>query len=283
MSKRFVYLVIKQGLFLLYLFFSHVISTATVQLKNQFFIILLLLFSTACVKYKRLVYLEGKGDGPYENYSTPGYKIRPFDILSIELNSLEQNTSQYFNNPLTNENGTNQVNSAVLYIRGFIVSDSGYVDLPLLGKIQVAGLTTREIKTKVDQSLGEYMKFASVSVKLINYRVTVFGEVNRPGMQYVYEEKFTLLQALAQAGNLTDYGDSREIKLVRETDNGTRIVYLDITDPAIVSSEYFFLLPNDVIYVEPLRARAFTLNARILTITLSVTSLGLAILTFINK
>lgn len=253
------------------------------HIKNQLFLGLLILSLSSCVKYKKLVYLKDGDEGTYAKYTTPGYKIRPFDILSIELTSLEQNTSQYFTNPLSNENSGNQVSSALFYIRGFIVSDSGYVDLPLLGKIHVAGLTTREIKTKIDTSLEEYMKFASVSVKLINYRVTVFGEVNRPGLQYVYEEKFTLLQALAQAGNLTEFGDSEEIKLVRETESGTKIVYLDITDPEIVTSEYFFLLPNDVIYVEPIRARAFNLNARILSITLSVTSLGLAVLTFVNN
>lgn len=243
----------------------------------------LLLFSS-CVKYKKLVYLDGTGEQKYVNQSLLTYKIRPFDNLYIELNSLEQNTSQYFTTPLaTDDSRGNQVSNALFYIRGFMVSDSGYVDLPTLGKIHVAGLTTREIKEKIDHNLEEYMKFASVSVKLINYRVTVFGEVALPGVQYVYEEKYTLLQALAQAGSISEYGESTEIRLVRETEEGTRIVFLDITDPAIVSSEYFFLLPNDVIYVEPIRARAFNLNARILTITLSITSLGLAILNLINR
>ncbi|WP_277484425.1 polysaccharide biosynthesis/export family protein [Catalinimonas alkaloidigena] len=235
------------------------------------------------MKYKQLVYLNGETEQQYSNYSTYDYKVKPYDILSIELTSLEQNTTQYFANPMANDNGSNQVSSALLFMRGFIVSGLGYVDLPMLGKVMVAGLTTREVKEKIDRNLEEYMKFASVSVKLINFRVTVFGEVVRPGVQYVYEEKFTLLQAIAQAGNLTEFGNAKEVKLVRETDEGPQIVYLDLTDPSIVSSEYYFLLPNDAIYVEPVRARAFTLNTRILSLTLSVASLGLAILTLINR
>lgn len=254
------------------------------NIKNQIYIILLLLSVSSCVKYKKLVYLgkEKETKEQYPAYSTPIYSVRPFDILSIDLTNLEQNTSQYFDNPFSSELGRSSQNSSALFFyRGFIVSDSGYVDLPLLGKVHVAGLTTREIKEKIDRGLGEYMKFASVSVKLLNYRVTVFGEVNAPGVQYIYEEKYTLLQALAQAGNMTEFADSEEVKLVRETDDGTKIVYLDITDPAIVTSEYFFLMPNDVIYIEPVRARAFNLNSRILSLTLSVTSLGLAVITFI--
>lgn len=253
------------------------------NIKNQIYFILLLLSFSSCVKYKKLVYLgkEKETKDLYPSYSKPSYKIRPFDILSVDLNSLEQNTSQYFDNPFSNELGRTQNSSAFFYYRGFIVSDSGYVDLPLLGKVHVAGMTTREIKEKLDRGLGEYMKFASVSVKLLNFRVAIFGEVNTPGIQYIYEEKYTLLQAIAQAGNLTEFGDSEEIKLVRETDDGTKIVYLDITDPAIVTSEYFFLMPNDAIYIEPIRARAFSLNSRVLGLGLSITSIGLAVLTFI--
>jgi len=249
---------------------------------TKYIVWVILLALTSCVKYDRLVYLDAKSDRLYDPYAIRNYKIRSFDILSIELNSLEQNTSRYFNETFSEQNQRQQANTSIFYITGYIVSDSGYVDLPLVGQMKVAGLTTREIQSLVEQNLQEYIKFPSVSVKLVNFRVSVFGEVARPGVQYIYEEKYTLLQAIAQAGNLTDFGDSEQIKLLRETNEGVQTVHLDLTDPNIVSSEYFFLQPNDAIYVEPQRARAFTLNSRIVSISFSVISLGLAIINLIN-
>ncbi len=220
----------------------------------------------------------------YAPYKTTDYKIRPYDILSIELNSLEQNTSRYFNESFSENNnrggGGNQA-GPMLFLNGYIVDNTGCIELPLLKKVEVGGLTTLEIKEKIDLALEEYMKFASVSVKLVNFRVTILGEVASPGVQYIYEQKYTLLQALANAGNLTPFGNTKNVKLIRESDSGIQTVYLDITDPAVVSSDYVFLQPNDVIYVEPVKARAFALNSRVPGLALSVIGVGLSVVTLL--
>ena len=252
--------------------------------KISFIAIVMLLFLSSCVKYKNLVYLnEGTGQF-YYSYPTQNYKVRPFDILSVQLNSLEQNTSRYFDENFSSEGrvGGGQGIGANLYLSGYIVSDSGNVELPLIGKVHVAGLTTDQIKNKIDVGLEEYLKFASVSVKLVNFRVTILGEVNNPGVQYIYEQKYTLLQALSQAGNLTQFGNSQKVKLVRENGETIKTVHLDITDPEIVSSDYFFLLPNDVIIVEPTRAKSFRSNIVVPTFVFSVLSIGLAIFNLLN-
>ena len=253
--------------------------------KIGFKAILLLMLLTSCVKYKNLVYLNDSTDRFYYSYATQNYKVRPFDILSIQLNSLEQNTSRYFDEDFSSEGGSGgggQGIGANLYLNGYIVSDSGNIDLPLVGKVQVAGLTTDQIKNKIDKGLEEYLKFASVSVKLVNFRVTILGEVNNPGVQYVYEQKYTLLQALSQAGNLTQFGNSQSIKLVRESGETIKTIHLDVTDPEIVSSDYYFLLPNDVIIVEPTRAKTFRTNIVVPTFVFSLLSVGLAIFNLLN-
>lgn len=245
---------------------------------------ILLLLLTSCVKYKNLVYLNEDAGHFYYGYPMQNYKIRPYDILSVHLNSLEQNTSRYFDENFAGEGQgrVGQANSANLYLQGYIVSDSGNVELPLLGTVHVAGLTTDQIKNKIDMGLEEYLKFASVSVKLVNFRVTILGEVTNPGVQYVYEQKYTLLQALSQAGNLTQFGNSQKVKLVRESGETIKTVHLDITDPEIVSSDYFFLQPNDVIVVEPTRAKSFRTNIVVPTFVFSILSIGLAVFNLLN-
>lgn len=254
-------------------------------MRNSLHLIVILLILTSCVKYKNLVYLDGPSEDFYKSYTVSDYQIKPYDILSIELNSLEQNTSRYFDESFSEQGnrgggGGNQA-GPMLYLSGYIVDSAGYVDLPLLNRVEVGGLTTKEIKEKIDTALTEYMKFASVSVKLVNFRVTVFGEVGAPGVQYIYEQKYTLLQALSNAGNPTPYGNTEKIKILRESANGTEVSFIDITDPNILNSDFYFMQPNDVIYVEPIRARSFALNSRISGLALSVIGVGLTIITIV--
>ena len=254
-----------------------------------YFITLIILSS--CVKYDSLVYFQDEVTQPtkvksgnnenvkvlpisktYESYSTSEYRIRAFDNLSIKLNSFEQSTTGEFNSSGALGARPGGVDNALLYLSGYMVNQEGNIRLPLIGDIQVEGLTIDEIKDKIDTQLEEYLKFPSVSVKLTNFRVSVLGEVNRPGMQYIYEGKVTLLQAISQAGDLTDFANRNNIKLIREKSDGTLSTILDITKPDLISSEYYFLMPNDVIYVEPLKAKASNVNTRVAGVVLSVIS-----------
>lgn len=232
-----------------------------------------------------MVYLNDYNDKLYSAYPTQDYKIRPYDILHVQLISLEENSTRqrYFNEDFSQGQGrTTQASNANLFLEGYIVNEAGDIELPMLGKVHVTGLTTDQIKNKIDEGLVDYLKFASVSIKLVNFRVSVMGEVNRPGVQYVYEKKYTVLQALSQAGNLTAFANSQEVKLVRESGDAIKTIHLDITDPNLVTSDYFFLLPNDVIIVEPTKARTFRMNIIVPTFVFSVLSVGLAIFNLLN-
>ncbi|UZS00176.1 polysaccharide biosynthesis/export family protein [Chondrinema litorale] len=211
-------------------------------------------------------------DKTFDSYSTNNYKVRPFDNLSIKLNSFEQSTTGEFNSSGALGSRPGGVDNALLYLSGYMVNQAGNIRLPLIGDIKVVDLTVDEIKDLIDLKLEEYLKFPSVSVKLTNFRVSVLGEVNRPGMQYIYEGKVTLLQALSQAGDLTDFGNRKNIKLIRETKEKTISTYIDITKPDLISSEYYFLMPNDVLYIEPLKAKASNVNTRVVGVALSVIS-----------
>ncbi len=254
-------------------------------MRNLLFL-LLITVSASCVNYQKLIYMkEPTTTGSHGTYQTQDYRIRPYDILSVQVNSLEQNTSPYINEEFNQGGGggrmSGQMNNAVFYVNGYVVNKDGMIQLPLIGEIKVGGMTTQQIKKLVDERLAEYLKFTSVSVKLVNFRVTVLGEVKTPGVQYIYEEKFTLFQALSQASDLTEFGNRNRVKLIREFEGGTKTVYLNLEDPDILTSEYYFLMPNDIIYIEPIQAKAFAVNSRALTLSISAISVILVIINII--
>ena len=229
---------------------------------------------SSCVTHESMVYLEGKGNNTFDKYKEYSYKLRPRDILSIRLNSLESNTATYFNEEQSANSGGGMVNNVLLYLSGYIINEKGYIKLPLVGDILVAGMTLEEVKEDIDLKLKDYLKFASVSVKLANFRVTVLGEVKNPGQYYVYEEKVTLLQALSMAGGFTQFSDNKKVKLVREGNDKNETYYLDLSKETILQSDQFFLLPNDLIYVEPVKAKAFNINVGTAGLIVSVVSVA---------
>ncbi|WP_026210382.1 polysaccharide biosynthesis/export family protein [Flexithrix dorotheae] len=233
-----------------------------------------------CVKYNKLLYMQDKtNQRAFTGYTTSNYTIKPFDNLSIKLNSFEQSTTGEFNSTGALGSRPGGVDNALLYLSGYMVNQEGFIRLPLVGDLKVVGLTTDEIKDLIDKQLEDYLKFPSVSVKLTNFRISVLGEVNRPGVQYIYEGKVTLLQALSQAGDLTDFANRKSIKLIRETGKESITSYIDVSKPDLISSEYYFLLPNDIIYVEPTKAKAANVNTRVNGLVLSVVSV---VITTIN-
>jgi len=120
-------------------------------------------------------------------------------------------------------------------------------------------------------------------VKLISFKVTVLGEVNNPGYHYVYNNQITLLEALGLAGDLTPQGNRKNVKLVRQVQGGSEVVLLDLTDPRTLKSKYFFLMPNDAIYVEPFKARAAKWNLENLTLLFSAATTAVLILTYLDN
>ncbi|MEN7550566.1 polysaccharide biosynthesis/export family protein [Rapidithrix thailandica] len=244
--------------------------------------VLVIILCTSCVKHKNLLMLQNDPGKEYPSLSISTYRISSGDILSIKLNNLETTTSQFFRRQDETSFTSIQPNPAYFFSQGYIVSDSGKIELPIIGEISVQGKTTKEIEREIAPQLREYLKFASINVKLANYKISVLGEVNKPGVQYIYEEKFTLFQALANAADVTDFAN-RKIKIIREKEIGTYTKYLDLKDPEIVYSEYYHLQPNDVIYVEPLKAKAFNINTRTASVILSAVSVLLVAINLIVK
>ena len=230
----------------------------------------------SCVSYDELVNLNDEGvttkkANSYRPYSLKSYEVRPFDNLMIRVNNFEENTISYFNDEYGSR-GAN-INEAQLYLSSYVVNERGEIELPLIGTQKVSGLSLTEIKDTLDRKLSPYLRFASTSVKLSNFRVTVLGEVANPGLINLYNEKTTLLQAIGAAGGMNTFANRKKVKLVREYDSGTETKYYDLTNGEFLASDEYFLLPNDVIYVEPLKSRAGNVNLQSFSVVISAVSL----------
>ncbi len=225
-------------------------------------------------------YLQDAKKAPTQ-YSIEEYKIQPRDLLAVNLNSPDENTNIYFNRE-TGGMRINQPNPIALYTAGYLVDDDGNVNLPLIGLTQVSGKTTGQIEQQVSEKVAKYLKEFSVSVKLTNFRVTLLGEVSRPGTYYFYESKVTVLQALSQAGDFQEYADRKKVRLIRDINGEVSTYELDLTNQEILSSEQFLLMPNDVIYVEPLKSKVFNTNSRVLALVLSSVTAALTLFRIIQ-
>jgi polysaccharide export outer membrane protein len=142
-----------------------------------------------------------------------------------------------------------------MFLAGYNIDAAGAINLPTVGPIKVMGLTVDQAQTTIQQQVNRFVRDANVLVKLLSFKVTILGEVKNPGRYFVYNGQASVLEALGLAGDLTEFGNRRNLKLIRQTATGSEVTLLDLTDPNLLAQPSYYLLPNDALYVEPLRAR----------------------------
>jgi polysaccharide export outer membrane protein len=145
----------------------------------------------------------------------------------------------------------------------YVVDEFGYISFSFIEKLYVKGLTVPEVQKAIQVQLDQYFKEATVFVKLVNFQVGVLGEVNSPGNFTVEQDQVTIFQAIGLAGGITDFGNFKVVKLIRQTPNGSDIYLLDITSNKILESPYYYLMPNDVILNPEISNRGFIPNFHI--------------------
>lgn len=187
----------------------------------------------------------------------PVYKIQPNDILFIGISTEDERISRLFS-PIPLNMGTGAMSAAgnsIFYYNGYTVNDSGEISLPYVGHLTVAGLSLMEIRKNLETELSKYLKVYQLFLNLSEFRFTVLGEVNHAGKYNVLQSQLTILEAIGYAGDFRDMANKQKIKLIRQYPDGIRVHEIDITQSSIFDSDLYFLKPNDVIYVEPMRSR----------------------------
>jgi len=185
------------------------------------------------------------------------YHIRSGDILALYISSLSPEASSFFNSiaPLErNEQGGTNSNSTRTDI-GYLVDGQGNIDLPLLGKVSIAGLTTSQAKDTLTYRLDKFLQSPSVRIYIQNFRITILGEVNQPGVFNVTNEKISIPEALGLAGDLNIFADRKGITLIRESNNTKQYFPIDLTQRALFTSPQYHLQSGDILYVPPVKGR----------------------------
>lgn len=218
---------------------------------------MMILMLGSCASSKKVAYFQNAVDGVVaQSEGLYDAKIMPKDILTITVSTTNPEAATPFNLTVSNTlNSTGQMYSGSGVLQTYLVDNDGDIDYPVIGTIKVAGLTKNEcqelVKSKIKAFLAEEEN-PIVTVRMSSYRVTIIGEVRSPGVIPVGTEKMSILEALASAGDLTIYGKRDNVMLIREEANGQKTIHrLNLNDANIISSPYYYLQQNDIVYVEP--------------------------------
>jgi polysaccharide export outer membrane protein len=232
--------------------------------------IILMVFISSCVPTKQLSYFNDidELEKPVVNPKTQK-TILPFDRLYIRILSIDPQTRLIFDFP-DEVRYSSSSNSMV----GYLVDESGNIDFPFVGKINVGSLSLKDAGIKIQNALGEYVANTTIIVKFIDSQVSILGEVQQQGVYSFSQDKLNIYEALALGGGLTRYGNRRNVILIRQ--EGDKIMHhkLNLSDSKIASKDYYYVMPNDVIVVEPLKSVSTSYsNITYTTILSSITTL----------
>jgi polysaccharide export outer membrane protein len=251
-----------------------------------------LLLMTSCTSQKKLAYLNNlPATGGEETFtmSIPDYKIQPRDILYITVKAMmPDGTINDFLTSARNYGGTyvSQGESGG-YLFGYDVNSEGNIIVPPIGPIKVANLTLDQTRKVLQDSADKVFKNSTVECKLLSFKFTVIGEVRAPGTYINYNNYLTVLEAIGRAGGVGDYGNRSKVLVVRPMDKGTKTFSINLQDKALLSSEAYFLLPNDVVIVEPLNQKIFNMNlpvfSFIATMVTSTITMTLLLINYFGK
>lgn len=253
--------------------------------KIQIFFLIFVLFGSSCM-HNRIRYIQDDKElvGVKTEYPNlpENYIIQKNDILYIKILSNNADLNQLFNSTSSMVNNMAIIGN-YFYLNGLTVNDSGNIFLPVVGDLYVEGKTVNEIRLLVAEKISERINHSEVVVYLVSFNLTFIGEFNTQGKLTIMQENINILDAIALAGGITDYGNKKNILIVRQTNEGTRTFRLDITQRSLLSSKDFYLMPNDIIIAEPLKNKSFQLGIRDYSLVLTtVTSTITMVLLVIN-
>lgn len=233
------------------------------KISYLFAVVSLTLLLTGCGSSKNVAYFQNS-DNVNLDLSRVLYdaRIMPKDVLTITVNTTDPEAAAPFNLTVATVQSvslrTSSTSQAVL--QSYIVDNEGNIDFPLIGEVHLGGLTKNEAEKVIMEKIKPYLNASErpiVTVRMINYKISVLGEVQRPGMFTVANEKINILEALAQAGDLTIYGVRDRVKLIREDNTGKKEIHeLNLNDANIINSPYYYLQQNDIVYVEPNKVKS---------------------------
>lgn len=252
----------------------------------------ILILASACTSQKELSYLNNLAEMNGEerfSMALPDYKIQNRDILYITVKAMDPEGAivDFLGGSGGSSSSLNMQGESGGYYYGYDVKPGGKIILPVVGAVDAEGKTLEEIRKVLQEDFSNYYKNAVVECKLLSFKFTVIGEVKAPGTYVNYNNYLTVLEAIGRAGGVSDFGKRDRVLVVRPFDKGTKTFRLNLQDKSILSSEAYFLLPNDVVIVEPTKQKLFNMNflvySFLITTALSGISTTLLLINFFGK
>ncbi|GHT05398.1 polysaccharide export outer membrane protein [Bacteroidia bacterium] len=237
---------------------------------------------TSCGSSKDILYFQGTENIPntlYRDDTNPEVRIMPNDNLFIKVSAPNPLAAEPYN--LINLSSGNYTNT--LELQGYLVDENGNINFPGIGRVHVGGLTKAEVIHSIQTKLSQYLEDPIiVNVRFLNYSVSILGEVVRPGTYQITDERISVPEALAKAGDMTIYGQRHDILICRVENGEKKFYHLDITSPDIFFSEAYYLQQNDIVYVQPNKARTGSASVSpLLSTYLSIAGLLISVTTLV--
>lgn len=246
---------------------------------------------SSCVPKKKMVYLQSEQNNQDSVflYERVNYKLQVNDIIDVKIVSLDEDVNKLFNsNSISTSGNVAQVANLgdLYYVAGYSINDSGFIYLPIIGPVRVLNKTLSEAQTEIEKQVKKYFSKYYLVVKLGGIRFSAIGDFNRPGKYTILQNQATIFEGISVAGDLSMVASRSDVKLIRQYPGGTKIHTINLLDENLIHTPFYFIQPNDVIYVEPLKQKSWGVGingAQSTALILSLISSTLLIIVSFNN
>ena len=246
------------------------------MIKPSYFLLLITVVISSCNSYKKIPYFQNLDRSKVLREEIANFSpliVQSEDILAINVSSLNPEASSVFNYNLATVTGSVNITQENPVI-GYLVDKNGEIKLPLIGAFKVAGLSTDQISKQLSEKLFRYLKDPVVNIRILNFKVSVLGDVGKPGVFNITSERITLTEALSMAGDLNISAIRTNVLLVRERNGFREYITIDLTAKDLFNSPYYYLKSNDVIYIQPDKSKYATVDRSYRNLSLLLTALS---------
>jgi len=249
-----------------------------VNTKSAIYILLFLFTFSSCITNRDLEYIRSNKEIKKAKANKQDYRLQQGDLISVQISTTTQQQHDFFNKENTS-NSQLMIQNPYLY--GYIINEEGNLDLPSFGKVKAAGFTLRELENVIKNIAVSYFESPVIKLNIINFEITILGEVNHPGTFKIIDPEVNILYALSLSGDMTQFGNRRKVKVIRNENELNRVFYVDLTKKGVLNNSDFMLQTHDIIYVAPLNKKFYAFNNITNVVSMALSAVTLYIL--INK
>jgi len=246
------------------------------DIRLTLFIVFLVFTFSSCITNRDLEYIRSNKEINNIKVNKQDYRLQIGDLISVQISTTTEQQHDFFNKEKTSNSQLMMQNP---YMYGYLIKEDGNLDLPSFGVVKAEGFTLRELENVIKQIAISYFEQPVVKLNIVNFEISVLGEVNNPGTFTIVNPKVNILCALSLAGDMTQFGNRGQVKIIRNENKINRVFYVDLTNQEVLNNVDFMLQPNDIIYVAPLRKKFYAFNniTNVVSMALSAVTLYLLI------